>query len=215
MKILKINPENLRESKQAIEEAIDVIKKGGTIIFPTDTVYGLGCDATNEKAVERIFRIKKRPENKPIPVLISDIEMAKQFSYFDKSAEKILLSVWPGPVTVVLQKKINSLPELVSAGKATVGLRIPDYKIAHFLTAKCNVPLAATSANITGKPASNEIDKVLGQFEKMSSRPDLVLDAGDLKFAAPSTILDLSKGKPIITRVGSVNKKKLFEIIGI
>lgn len=215
MKILKINPENLRESRQVIEEAVSVIKSGGVIVFPTDTVYGLGADATNESAVRRIFKIKQRPEDKPVPLLISDLEMAKKLSYFDKRVEEILLSAWPGPVTVLLQAKGGVLPQLVTAGRQTIGLRIPDYKIAHFLTAKCGVPLVATSANISGEPSSNKIADVVAQFEKEGFKPDLILDAGDLRFVEPSTVLDLSKGKPIITRVGLVNKKKLFDIIGI
>jgi len=215
MKILKINPENLRESRQAIEEAVSAIKKGGIVVFPTDTVYGLAADATNEAAVRKIFKIKKRPEDKPVPLLISDLEMAKKLSYFDKRVEKILLSIWPGPITVLLQAKGGVLPWLVTAGRQTIGLRIPDYKIAHFLTAKCGVPLVATSANISGKPSSNKISGVIAQFEKAGYKPDLILDAGDLKHTEPSTVLDFSKGKPIITRVGLVNKKKLFDIIGI
>lgn len=215
MKILKINPENLRESRQAIEEAVSVIKRGGVIVFPTDTVYGLGADATSESAVRKVFKIKQRPEDKPVPLLISDLEMAKKLSYFDKRVEKVLLSVWPGPITVLLQAKGGVLPQLVTAGRQTIGLRIPDYKIAHFLTAKCGAPLVATSANISGKPSSNKISGVIAQFEKASHKPDLILDAGDLKFVEPSTVLDFSKGKPIITRVGLVNKKKLFDIIGV
>jgi L-threonylcarbamoyladenylate synthase len=215
MKILKINPENLRESRQAIEEAVSVIKKGGIVVFPTDTVYGLAADATNEAAVRKIFKIKKRPEDKPVPLLISDLEMAKKLSYFDKRVEKILLSIWPGTITVLLQAKGGVLPWPVTAGRQTIGLRIPDYKIAHFLTVKCGVPLVATSANISGKPSSNKISGVIAQFEKAGYKPDIIFNAGDLKHTEPSTVLDFSKGKPIITRVGLVNKKKLFDIIGV
>lgn len=214
MKILKVNPENLRESKEAIEEAVEVIKKGGVIVYPTDTLYGLGADATNEVAVRRVFKIKKRPETKPVPVIISDLEMAKKLAYFDKKIAKILLSIWPGPVTVLLEKKYT-LPDMVTAGQRSIGLRLPDYKIAHFLVVKSGVPLVATSANISDQPASNKIKEVLKQFTKEYYKPDLVLDAGDLKFSQPSTILDLSKDKPKILRVGPVSKKKLFEIIGV
>lgn len=214
MKILKINPENLRESKEAIEEAIEVIRKGGVIVYPTDTLYGLGADATNEAAVRRVFKIKKRPETKPVPVIISDLEMAKKLAYFDKKIEKILFSIWPEAVTVLLEKKYT-LPEIVTAGQRTIALRLPDYKIAHFLVVKAGVPIVATSANISGQPASNKIKEVLRQFTGGYYKPDLVLDAGDLKFSQASTILDLSKGKPKILRVGPVSKKKLFEIIGV
>lgn len=214
MKILKVNPENLRESQRAIEEAVGVIRRGGSVIFPTDTVYGLGADATNEEAIKKIFRIKKRPETRPVSLMISDLETAKQLSFFDKKTEEMLLSIWPAPVTILLQKKYN-LPEIITAGQKTIGLRIPNYKLAHFLVVKCGVPIVASSANISGQPASTNISKVLSQFEKADLRPDLILNAGDLKFAEPSTVLDLSVGKPKINRVGPVSKDKLFEIIGV
>ena len=214
VKILKVNPENLRESKEAIEEAVEVIRKGGVIVYPTDTLYGLGADATNEVAVRRVFKIKKRPETKPVPVIISDLEMAKKLAYFDKKIEKILFSIWPEAVTVLLEKKYT-LPEIVTAGQRMIALRLPDYKIAHFLVVKSGVPLIATSANISDQPASNKIKEVLKQFAGGYYKPDLVLDAGDLKFSQASTILDLSRDKPKILRVGPVSKKKLFEIIGV
>jgi L-threonylcarbamoyladenylate synthase len=214
MKILKINPENLRGSLGAISEAVSVIQRGGVIVYPTDTVYGLGADATNAEAVQRVFKIKKRPKNKPMPLIVSDLEMVKRAAFLDRKTEEMLLSVWPGPVTVLLQKRFN-LPEALTADFKNIGLRIPDYKIAHFLVVQCGIPLTATSANISGQSPSNKIEEVLSQFERMSCVPDLVLDAGDLRFSEPSTILDLSNGKPIVTRVGLVSKDKLFEIIGV
>ncbi len=222
MEILKVNPENLRESGEAIEKAARVIRLGGVVIFPTDTVYGLGCDATSEAAVRKVFKIKNRSEDKPVPIIITDLEMAKKIACFDSRTEEMLLSVWPGSITILLEKKQfffanpeMKLASLVAGDKKAIALRIPDYKIIHYLAVKCGVPLVATSANISGQPASTKIKEVLGQFEKGSVKPDLILDAGDLKFSQASTILDLSKGKPMITRVGAVNKKKLFEIIGI
>lgn len=214
MKIVKVNPENLRESMSAIEEAVSVIQRGGAVVLPTDTVYGLGVGATNEEAVKRVFRIKKRPENKPLPVLVSDLEMAKRLAYFDKKIEDILLSIWPGAVTAILPKKYV-LPERVTAGQRTIGLRIPDYKLTHFLIVRCGAPLTGSSANISGQSPSNKIRVILEQFENANPKPDLVLDAGDLKFSEPSTLLDLSNGSPKINRVGPVSKEKLFEIIGV
>lgn len=214
MKVLKINPENLRGSLGAISEAVNTIRRGGVVIYPTDTVYGLGADATNEEAVRRIFSIKKRPAIKPVPLLVSDLEMVERLAFLNKNIEETLLAIWPGAVTVLLRKKFN-LPESVTAGLKTIGLRIPDYKITHYLVVQCGCPITATSANISGQPPSNRIEKVLSQFKNISQVPDLVLDAGDLKFSEPSTILDLSNGKPIVTRVGLVSKDKLFEIIGV
>ncbi len=214
MKILKINPENLSGSLGAINEAVNTIQRGGVVVYPTDTVYGLGADATNEEAVQRVFNIKKRPTNKPVPLIVSDLEMVGKLAFLNKKIEETLLTIWPGPVTVLLQKKF-SLPESVTAGLKTIGLRIPDYKVTHYLVVRCGCPITATSANISGQPPSNKIEEVLSQFKNMPYAPDLVLDAGDLNFSEPSTILDLSNGKPTVTRVGPVSKDKLFEIIGV
>ncbi|MBI4812765.1 threonylcarbamoyl-AMP synthase [Candidatus Falkowbacteria bacterium] len=214
MKILKINPENLRGSLGAIGEAVNTIRRGGVVVYPTDTVYGLGADATRGEAVQRVFNIKKRPAIKPVPLIVPDLEMVGKLAFLNKKIEETLLTIWPGPVTVLLQKKFN-LPESVTAGLKTIGLRIPDHKITHFLVVQCRVPLTATSANISGQPPSNKIEEVLSQFKNMPYVPDLVLDAGDLNFSEPSTILDLSNGKPTVTRVGPVNREKLFEIIGV
>jgi len=214
MKILKVNPENLRESEEAIVEAAKIMLNGGTAVFPTDTVYGLGCDATNEQAVRKIFKIKKRKESQPLAIIVRDIAMAKKVAFVDKRLEKALNLVWPGAVTIVLWKKYK-LPEILTAKEQTIGLRIPDYKLTQFLAENMGRPFVATSANISGQQATNKIGEVLNYFEKSLGKPDLILDAGDLKFCEPSTVLDLSKTKPKITRIGPVDKKKLLEILSV
>lgn len=214
MKILKVNPENLRESEEAIIEAAKVMLSGGTVVFPTDTVYGLGCDATQESAIRKIFRIKNRKETNPLAIIVRDIAMAKKVANIDRRLEKALGLVWPGAITVVLWKKYK-LPEILTAKQQTIGLRIPDYKLTHLLAENMGRPFVATSANISGQPATNKISEVLAAFEKNFLKPDLVLDAGDLKCCEPSTVLDLSAAKPKITRIGPVDKKKLMEILSV
>src|SRR3989344_4963260 len=214
MKIIKVNPENLRESEEAIVEAAKVMFSGGTVVFPTDTVYGLGCDATNEQAVRKIFKIKKRKESQPLAIIVRDIDMAKKVAFVDRRLEKALNLVWPGAVTIVLWKKYK-LPEILTAKEQTIGLRIPDYKLTQFLAENMGRPYVATSANISGQQATNKISEVLSYFAKSLIKPDLVLDAGDLKFCEPSTVLDLSKSKPKITRIGPVDKNKLLEILSV
>lgn len=214
MNIIKVDPENLRASQYGIQKAVETILRGGVVVAPTDTVYGLIADATNEDAVSRVFRIKQRPETKPLPIIVRDAEMAAKLAYIDKRLERILGMIWPGAVTVVLQKK-DALPALVTGGRNTIGLRYPDYKILHFMIQLVGKPLTATSANISGEEPSNKIEDVLGQFRKSLLRPDLVLDAGELKFSQPSTVLDLSGEKPKIIRIGPVNPKKLMEILSI
>ncbi|MBI4709214.1 MAG: threonylcarbamoyl-AMP synthase [Candidatus Portnoybacteria bacterium] len=214
MDVIKINPENLRPSRYGIEKAAEIILRGGVVVIPTDTVYGLAADATKEYAVKKIFKIKKRPETKPVPLIVRDLEMAKKLAFVDKRLERILNLIWPGAITAILQKKFN-LPEIVTAGKRTIGLRIPDYKLIHFLIEEIGRPLTATSANISSQPPSNKIEDVLSQFRNEFFRPDLVLDAGDLKCCEPSTVLDLSTDQPKIIRIGPASPKKLMEILSI
>lgn len=214
MRILKVNPNSLRESEGAINEAVEVIKNGGVVVYPTDTVYGLGVDATNEEAVEKLFIVKKRPETKPLPIIIDSIQMAKNLALIDARQEKILLKIWPGAVTVLFNQ-IYKLPGVVTAGKKTIALRIPNYKLAYYLLQKLGRPLTATSANISGHSPSTKIRDVLRQFENEHYQPDLVLDAGDLVNTEPSTILDLSSGEPKITRIGPVSPEQLANILNI
>lgn len=214
MKILKVNPENLRESEEAIVEAAKIMLAGGVVIFPTDTVYGLGCDATNESAIRRIYKIKNRSEEKPLAVIVRDVAMAKKIAAAERKVERALNVIWPGAVTVILWKKYK-LPEILTAREQTIALRIPDYKLTHLLSENMGRPFVATSANISGESAPTKISQVVGYFAGGAHRPDLILDAGDLKCCEPSTVLDLAGGKPKIVRIGPVNKNKLMEILSV
>lgn len=214
MKILQVNPKDLRASYSALEEAARALYEGKVVVIPTDTVYGLAVDATNEEAIKRLFAVKQRPADKPVPVAIRDLDMARKVAYFDKKCGVALGKIWPGPVTVLLEKK-RALPASLSAGQKTIGLRIPDYKLVNFLIELLGRPITATSANISGQPPSTKINDVTSQFEKTSPQPDLILSAGDLVGSAPSTVLDLSGKEPKIVRIGPVSKKKLLEILSI
>jgi L-threonylcarbamoyladenylate synthase len=214
MRILKVNPENLRESEEAIVVAAKEMLAGGTVVFPTDTVYGLGCDATREAAIEKILRIKKSKKSRPFSVIVRDLAMLKKIAFVDRKLERALQLVFPGAITVILEKKYN-LPEILTARERTIGVRIPDYKLTHWLSENMGRPYVATSANISGEPATTKIGEVLKYFEKNYDKPDLILDGGDLKYSEPSTILDLTGPKPKIVRVGPVSKKKLMEILSV
>ncbi len=207
MLILKITPKNLINS---VEIAVKLIRQGKAIVYPTDTVYGLLADAANEKAVKKIFKIKKRPEKKPLPIFVKDLKMAKNLALIDKPQEKFLRKAWftrpnfketwagKGKITAVLKRKKT---KLYGVEKQTIALRIPKHKLVNKLLEKINRPLVGTSANISGKPASTKIKEVIGQFkEQKKDRPDLIIDAGDLKPSKPSTIIDLTGKEPIILR---------------
>ncbi len=214
MKILKVNPENLRESEGALLEAARVLYQGGSVVMPTDTVYSLAVDATREATVERLFKLKKRPKEKAVSVIVQDMEMLKKIALLDKRVERAADLLWPGPLTVILKNRFR-LPKGLSAGKQTIGVRIPDYKLARYLVDLLGRPVTATSANITGRQPARKIDEVLEQFEKEFLKPDLILDAGELKCVQPSTVLDMTGKEPRIVRIGPVSKKKLLEILSI
>ena len=196
MKILKVDKKKLKE---IINQVIDVINLGEVIICPTDTVYGLLADAANKNAVKMIFKIKKISKRKPIPIFVKDIKMAKSLAFINKKQEEFLKMFWPGKVTVVLKSK-NVLPKIISGGRETIGLRIPNYKLVNLLLKKSNRPLTGTSANISGKTASTKIKEVVKQFKKEKIKPDLVLDVGNLKPSRLSRVLDLTGKKIKILR---------------
>jgi len=183
----------LSNKERAVKEVIDFIRQGKIIVCPTDTVYGLIAKATDEKVVKKVFKIKKRKITKPIPIFVDSIKTAKQLAKINKQQEEFLKKVWPGRVTVILERKKK---KIYGVAKETIALRIPKYKMISLLLKKTKLPLTGTSANISGGPASYKIKEVLKQFKNQKERPDLVVDAGNLKKAKPSTIIDLTKLKP-------------------
>ncbi|MFH1392141.1 MAG: L-threonylcarbamoyladenylate synthase [bacterium] len=186
-----------------IKEAIDVMARGGSVVYPTDTVFGLGVNALDQDAIRRLYKIKNRLMNRPVPIIVADIKTAKKLAYIDKKVEKILQAVWPGAVTVVLQKR----------GGGTIGLRIPNHPVPIQLAQK--FPITGTSANLSGQETCKNILEIQRQFQNHHPKPDLILDLnGEIK-NQPSTVLDLTSSKPKILRVGPVNKTQLLELLKI
>jgi len=213
MEIIKINLSTDWNNPKIIHKAITVIQRNGSIVYPTDTVYGLGVNALRAHCLERLFKIKKRPETKPVPVMIGDIAMAKKLAFVDRKTEKVLEAVWPGPVTVVLKKR-EIVPDILTAGKMTIGLRIPDCRLIQILLANLEEPITAASANFSGSPPLISAVEIIEIFAKAYPRPDLILDAGDLPNSPPSTVLDLTGSQPKILRVGPTSKKDLLKFLG-
>lgn len=181
--------------RKIIEEAGRIIKNGGVIVCPTDTVYGLICDATNKKAVEKIFKIKKRPKSKPLPLFAKDLKMAKKLAEIDRNQEKFLKKVWPGKITVVL-KSTRLRPPIGGTSarqRKTIALRVPKHKVISYLLSVIGRPLAQTSANISGQPASNNIKDILEQFKGKKHQPDLIVRYSVSNKSKPSKIIDLTK----------------------
>ncbi len=190
MQIIKIN-------KKSIIIASQILAGGGIVICPTDTVYGFLALAENKKSVEKIFKIKKRPKNKTLPIFVKDLKMAKEIAEMDKGKEKILKNKWPGKYTFILNSKLKNknlkLSKLVIKD-GTMALRIPNYKFLNDLLKKINKPLAQTSVNISENPPMNKIRDIIRGFGN-NKNIDLIIDVGDLNKAKPSKIFDLTSDK--------------------
>jgi len=189
----------IQESKLNINDIVAALENGAVLVLPTDTVYGLVCDATNEKAVEKIFKIKKRDKSKTLLVFVNNIERAEEIANINEDQDKFLSENWPGQVTAVLNAKGCFLSPLVYKND-TIGIRVPDYKLLNVIIDKFEKPLAQTSANISDQPFPVNINDVIKVFEDSEVKPDLLIDAGDLPKNKPSVIMDLTKDKIEIIR---------------
>jgi len=211
MQQIKLDINNKNNLNEALKTATKILKNGGVIIYPTDTLYGIGVNALNENAIEKIFKIKKRDKNKPISIIVKDIKSAKKIACIDSKVERILNKVWPGPITIILRKK-EILPYVLTAENETVAIRIPDNKFISALMKNIDFPITTTSANISRENNLFEAEKIINKFSKNDVKPDLFINSGDVKNPTPSTIIDLTTTIPIIVRIGAVGKNKMQEI---
>ena len=195
MQTIKLNQRNFQK---VVNKTTELLKQGKVIICPTDTVYIPAADASNKRAVKKVFLIKKRSPLKPIPIFVKNIRMAKKLAKIDKEQEKFLQLVWPGKITVILKRKKAKI-KLYGVDKETIALRIPNFKLVNLLLEKLNKPLVGTSANISGKPSSGILEEVLQQFKGSKNQPDLIVDAGRLP-GRPSMVIDLTVTPPKILR---------------
>ncbi len=196
----------------ASKEAALVLFKSGAVVFPTDTLYGLGVNVFDSEALRRLFLIKKRPASKPVPVMISSIGMAKAVAVIDYKQEGIIKSLWPGPFTFVLRKK-SIVPYLVTAGKDSLALRIPNNDFCQRLLADFEGPITCTSANVSGEEPSSDPRAIWGRFELEKHQPDLIVDAGALPTSEPSTIIDLMTPVPKVVRINPASKDQVLKIL--
>lgn len=196
-KILKIDRENINYSY--LKEAGDLIKKGELVAFPTETVYGLGADGLNEKASSKIFKAKNRPEDNPLILHISENkELDNLVESVDERTKFLISNLWPGPLTVIL-KKSSKIPDIITGGGETVAVRRPKDKLARLFIKECNTPIAAPSANISGRPSPTNANDV---YFDMNGRIPLILDGGESDIGIESTVIDMSLDKPCILRPG-------------
>ena len=199
-----------KTTKKTLEEAVKIIKRGGLVAFPTETVYGLGANALDKNAVKKIFKVKGRPLDNPLIVHIAKKEdlnlLVKEISEITKT---LIKKFWPGPLTLILYKK-EIVPDEVTAGLKVVAIRMPKNKIALDLIKKAGVPIAAPSANLAGRPSPTTAQDV---FDDLGARAGLILDGGQTKIGLESTVVDLTVKPPQILRSGGISFEELKKVI--
>lgn len=198
MKIIK--QENLN-----LEEIIAELKNGATLIYPTETCYGLGCDATNKQAVDKIFAIKKRQSNKSVLVVVPEVSMIMPFISWTETLQNIADKYWPGALTVVVEvKDKNDFPTGVVNEDGTIAFRVTEHPLAAEISKNLKTSLVSTSANISSKESPYDIESVLQMFEHEEIKPDIIIDGGTLPTRSPSTVIKIGDEKIEVLRQGEV-----------
>lgn len=193
-------------NEQELKQCSEIIKNDGIIIFPTETVYGIGANATSQTAVEKIYEIKKRPRSKAINIMVSDINEIEKYAIIQNEIEKAIIQKFmPGPITIILEKK-SIIPDIVTAGNSKIGIRIPNNKIALEILNQCKLPIAAPSANISGEESGINIESIKQDFE---GKVDAFIDGGTSKLGQASTIVEVIENKIVIHRQGKITKEEI------
>lgn len=199
-------------NEKSIINAVSILEQGGLVGMPTETVYGLAADATNGKAVAKIFEAKGRPQFNPLIVHVLDIDQAKQFGEFTEQDEALAEAFWPGPLTLILkQKPGNGLSDLVTAGLPTVAIRVPAHKGARALLEAAKMPLAAPSANVSGSLSPTSAVHV---SESLGDKADLILADGVANVGLESTVVDCTGEEPYILRPGGITAEEIKDVLG-
>jgi L-threonylcarbamoyladenylate synthase len=193
-------------AKLQVDRAIEILKGGGIVVFPTDTVYGLGADVFNTEAVERIYGIKQRSRHLPLPVLLADsTQLADVVASVPEIARYLIRRFWPGGLTLVLPKK-DTLPDIITAGSNKIAVRIPDHVVPLTLIRGLGVPIIGTSANISDKPSPVTAEEV---EQQLGSQVDLIIDMGRCPGGLESTVVDVTGEIPVILRRGVISEEEI------
>lgn len=193
---------------QKIQEAAKIINNGGTVVFPTETVYGLGANALDEEAVKKIFVAKGRPQDNPLIVHVADKDITPLVKEVPEVARKLIDKFWPGPLTIILKKK-DIIPNITSANLESIGIRMPDNDIALKLIELSEKPIAAPSANISGRPSPTDLERCV---EDLNGRVDYILGGERSNVGVESTIVDCTTNPPVVLRPGGITLEMLKEI---
>ena len=207
MKYIKLNED---EIEKIAKEAIEVIKMGGIVIAPTDTVYGIIADALNEKAVEKIYEIKKRKKSNPLSILVSNKDMLKKVvKKVSLEEEKIIDKFFPGAITLIFEKN-KQIPDIVTSGLDTVGIRMPNDKFLLKVIELLGSPIVATSLNLAGEETKTNLDNI---SKEILNNVDYVIDNGNTKIGVASTVAKIDGKKVEILREGTITKNMIQEVL--
>lgn len=208
-RILKMTEDSIDDG--LLKEAAEVLKRGGLVAFPTETVYGLGANALNEEAAKKIYEAKGRPSDNPLIAHIADFSALDQLAAeVPDSGKKLMEAFWPGPLTIIF-KKSEAVPYGTTGGLDTVAVRMPDHPVAARLIRLAGIPVAAPSANTSGRPSPTTAGHVA---EDMMGRIDMIVDGGEVGIGVESTIVDVSEGIPTVLRPGAVTLEMLRGVVG-
>lgn len=199
---------NIKDDEEKIIEAAKIIKKGGTVAFPTETVYGLGADALNGEAVKKIFEAKGRPQDNPLIIHVASKNLEPYAKEIPQIANDLIDKFWPGPLTVIL-KKNDIVPNITSANLDSIGIRMPNNDIAKRLIELSNTTIAAPSANISGRPSPTDVERCV---EDLDGKVDLILGGKNSEVGVESTIVDCTVEPPLVLRPGGITLEMLKEI---
>ena len=197
---------------ESIAHAARILCEGGLVAFPTETVYGLGADATNGQAVAAIFAAKGRPRFNPLIVHVRDLREAERHALFNDTARALAARFWPGALTLVLARATESLSDLVSAGLSTVALRVPAHPVAQRLLQETSRPIAAPSANLSGKVSATLAAHVQ---EGLQEKVDFILDGGPTMLGLESTVIGFDEGRPVLLRLGAIAREDIEAVTGL
>ena len=198
--------------KQQVKRGISILGRGGIVAFPTDTIYGLGAGANLRQAVERVYRVKERPSNMALPLLLADIsQISEVASYVPPVAWLLARNFLPGALTLVLLRS-SAVSDIVTAGGMTVAVRVPAHPVPIALAKGVGTPIVGTSANLSGKPGLLTADEVCSQF---GDKIDLVIDGGRCSGDKESTVVDVTQGTPVVLREGAISREELKQVCGI
>ena len=196
-------------NEEKLKEVADLIKNSGVVVFPTETVYGMGANAFDEDAVKKLYDIKRRDYNKPISLLVSNIDMINQIAKDITELEYALIKeFFPGPLTIILKKK-DVIPNIVTSNTDTVGVRMPTNEVALKLINYVGVPVATTSCNISGEDSKIELEDIIEEF---SNKVDCYINGGKCEVGIASTVVQISNGIPNILREGVISKEQIMKV---